>query len=221
MPLKSVSAVVAIALLFVATSAWAKPPTLQPSPTNEFPTEISAGDAHPFTMVYQQQEGDTPKDLFMVVQTPSGTTVRVQASPPVGDPKQGEDVTWNYKPLDSGTYRYHFEATSNTLSSVRYPPTEDLQFASVSLVSRYVIFIIGLVVALLFLPFVFYIASRSLNRRGDPGTAARVGLLIGVLASFGLYLYLFWSAYGVLGAALAAIAALGILIALFSRRRVA
>lgn len=220
--MKPVSAVAAIlAFLLLTVGAWAKPPTLTPSPTNEFPNEISAGNAYPFTMVYQQAQGDPPKDLFMVVQTPSGATVRVPASPPVGDAAQGEDVTWNYKPLDSGTYRYHFEATSSTGSSVRWPPTEDQQFASVSLVSRYVIFVIGLVIALLFLPFVVYVASRSMNKRGDPGAAARVALLIGVLASFGLYLYLFWAVYQALGAVLAAVAALGILIALFARRRVA
>ncbi|MDQ2686375.1 MAG: hypothetical protein M3Y28_00745 [Armatimonadota bacterium] len=209
------------ALLLVCAAAWAKPPTLTPSVTNEVPTEINAGTAEPFTMVYQQAQGDPPKDLFMVVQTPEGATVRVAPpTTPSGDPQtDGINVTWIYKPLDSGTYRYHFEATSTTGSSVRFPATEDLQFVSVSLVSRYIIFGVGLLIALFFLPFVVYVATRSLNRRSDPAAAARVALLIGVLASFGLYLYLFWSVYGGLGIALAAIASLGILIALFSRRR--
>lgn len=219
--MKSIHALISVfALMLVCLSTWAKPPTLTPSPTNEFPNEINAGNAEPFTMVYQQAQGDPAKDLFMVVQTPGGATVRVPAPPPVGnDPKEGQEVAWNYKPLDSGTYRYHFEATSSTGSSVRFPATEELQFVSVSLVSRYIIFGIGLLIALFFLPFVVYIATRSLNRRSDPAAAARVALLIGVLASFGLYLYLFRSVYGILGIALAAIASLGILIALFSRRR--
>lgn len=210
------------ALLLVCAAAGAKPPTLTPSVTNEAPTEINAGTAETFTMVYQQAQGDPPKDLFMVVQTPQGATVHVPpTTAPIGDPTNGEDVTWIYKPLDSGTYNYHFEATSTTGSSVRFPLTTELQFASVSLVSRYIIFGVGLLIALFFLPFVVYVATRSLNRRSDPAAAARVALLIGVLASFGLYLYLFWSVYGVLGIVLAAIASLGILIALFSRRRAA
>ena len=98
----------------------------------------------------------------------------------------------------------------------RYPAADDLQFVSVSLVSKYIIFGVGLLVALFFLPFVVYMGTRSLNKRSDPAAAARIGLLIGVLASFGLYLYLFWSVYGGLGTVIAAIAALGVLIALFS-----
>ena len=221
--MKSFHVIVSVfALMFVCAAAWATPPALTPSVTNDFPNEINAGNAEPFAMVYQQAQGDPPKDLFMVVQTPEGATVRVPAPPPAGGtPKDGQEVTWNYKPLDSGTYRYHFEATSSTGSSVRFPATEELQFVSVSLVSRYIIFGIGLLIALFFLPFVVYVATRSLNRRSDPAAAARVALLIGVLASFGLYLYLFRSVYGVLGIALAAIASLGILIALFSRRRTA
>lgn len=219
--MKIIRAIVPLfALLLMCAAAGAKPPTLTPSVTNEAPTEINAGTAETFTMVYQQAQGDPPKDLFMVVQTPQGATVRV-APPtvPIGDPTTGEDVTWVYKPLDSGTYRYHFEATSTTGSSVRYPPTDEQQFVSVSLTSKYVILVIGLIVALFFLPFVVYVASRSLNKRGDPGAAARVALLIGVLASYGLFLYLFYTVYSILLLALAGVAALGILIALFSRRR--
>jgi hypothetical protein len=71
----------------------------------------------------------------------------------------------------------------------------------------------------LILPFVVYVAARSVNRQGDPAAAARIGLFLGVLASLGLYLYLFAADYGVLGIALASVAAVAILIVLFSRRR--
>ena len=46
-------------------------------------------------------------------------------------------------------------------------------------------------------------------------------LLIGVLASYGLFLYLFYSVYNILMLAVVGIVALGLLIALFTRRRVA
>lgn len=208
------------ALLLACAAAGAKPPTLTPSVTNEAPTEINVGNAEPFAMVYQQAQGDPPKDLFMVVQTPQGVTLHVSPpTAPIGDPTTGEDVTWIYKPLDSGIYRYHFEATSTTGSSVRFPATDELQFVSVSLTSKYVILVVGLIVALFFLPFIVYIASRSLNKRGDPGAAARVALLIGVLASYGLFLYLFFSVYQFLGVAIGAVATLALLIVLFSRRR--
>ncbi len=222
--MKPIQAIVpALALLLVCVAAWAKPPVLGPGDT-ENPTEIRAGNAEAFSIKYQQAQGDPPKSLFMVVQTPEGNTVRVPAPPPVGDPTSGENITWNYRPQGSGTYRYHFEATSSTGASVRYPPGEDLQFVSVSLVTKLIILAVGLLIALLFLPFIVYVATRALNKRGDPAAAARVALVIGVAASLGLMLCLFLIKgfeYAWLGWALAVLSVLSIFVVLFSRRRVA
>jgi len=58
-------------------------------------------------------------------------------------------------------------------------------------VIKYVVLAVGLVIALLFLPFVVYLLARSANKRSDPAAAARIALLIGLLSFCGLAWYLF------------------------------
>ncbi len=208
------------ALFALATAVHASPPLLTPINPDSFTQESHPGDTRSFNVTYTQAQGDAPKTLDLVLETPGGQVTEHAAVPP-GDPTQGVPVTWTYTPQNSGTYRFHFEAVSVTGGSVRLPPSpaDDYEFASVNPWVKIGIFVAGLVVAFLILPFVVYVGARSVNRQGDPAAAARIGLFLGVLASLGLYLYLFAADYGALGVVLACVAALGILIVLFSRRR--
>ena len=205
---------------FSLTAAPAAPPKLEPAPNAEVPGEVRPGQTLDFSMNYT---GDPPSALNMVVQTPGGETVRIPAKASGGDPAAGVPVSWRFTPSESGSYKYFFEASAGDLGSARYPatPADDPQFVAVNLLTKYLVFLVGLGIGLLFLPFVVYLAARSANRRGDPGAAARVALLIGVIASYALFLYLFYSVYSVLLLGLAGVVALGLLIVLFSRRRTA
>jgi len=205
-------------LLLCTMLAVAAPPKFEPISGQDLPSEVRPGQALSFSMTYA---GDPPTALTMVVETPGGETVRVPSKASGGDPSAGVPVTWPFTPSESGTYKYHFEAVAGDIGSVRYPtsPVDDPQFVAVNLLTKYLIFAVGLVIGLLFLPFVVYLAARSANQHGDPGAAARVALLIGVVASYALFLYLFYTVYGVLLLALAGVVALGLLIMLFTRRR--
>jgi hypothetical protein len=209
-----------LALLAVGVAAHASPPTLAPINPDSFTQEAHPGETRTFDVTYTQPQGDAPKTLDLVLETPGGTVTEHAAVPP-GDPTQGIPVTWTYTPQNSGTYRFHFQAVSVTGESARLPasPADDYEFASVNPWVKVGIFVVGVIVAFLILPFVVYVGARAVNRQGDPAAAARVGLFIGVLASLGLYLYLFATDYGALGVVIASVAALGILIVLFSRRR--
>ena len=214
--------VVLVAWLALSTGvAHALPPTLTPINPDSYTQESHPGETRDFSVTYTQSQGDPPKQVNLVLETPGGLVSEHAALPANSDATQGIPITWTYTPENSGTYRFHFEAVSSTGESVRFPasPTDDYEFASVNPWVKIGIFVAGLIVAFLILPFVVYVAARSLNRHGDPAAAARIGLFIGVLASLGLYLYLFAADYGALGVVLACIAALGILIVLFSRRR--
>jgi len=81
----------------------------------------------------------------------------------------------------------------------------------------------GLVVALFFLPFVVYMLARSTNKRSDPGAAARIALLIGILAFCGLAWYLFLQneETRIIGIAIEAIAIGAFLVVVLNRRKVA
>ena len=211
----------ALCLCFLTlTAAHAAPPKLEPAPNADVPGEVRPGQTLDFSMIYT---GDPPTALNLVVQTPDGGTVRIPTKASGGDPAAGVPVSWRFTPDGSGSYKYHFEASAGDLGSARYPaaPADDPQFVAVNLLTKYLVFLVGLGIGLLFLPFVVYLAARSANRRGDPGAAARVALLIGVIASYALFLYLFYTVYSVLLLSLAGVVALGMLIVLFSRRRAA
>ena len=204
--------------LFSLSALRAAAPKLEPVPNAEVPGEVKPGQTLDFSMTYT---GDPPSALNMVVQTPGGETVRIPTKASGGDPAAGVPVSWRFTPSESGSYKYHFEASAGDIGSARYPaaPTDDPQFVAVNLLTKYLVLLVGLGIGLLFLPFVVYLAARSANRQGDPGAAARIALLIGVIASYALFLYLFASIYGLLLMGLAGVVALGILIALFSRRK--
>lgn len=201
-------------------SAWASPPVLTPLQSVPFPTEGQPGQPYTFHLLYQQKEGDAPTALEMVIDGPSGHITAAPSSIEGNDPAKGITATWTFTPQNTGTYRFHFQAVSSTKETGRYPEasTEELEFASSSLAVKYIIFVVGLLIALAFLPFIVYVASRTANKRGDPAAAARIGLFIGVLASYALFWFLFAGIYHAMGLTIAAVAAVAILIALFTRR---
>ena len=214
-----------LSLVFLVTvPVFAATPTLERASTTTFPAEVVPGNTYIFHLIYKQPSGDMPKKLQMHLDTPSGP-VPVQGQVTDGtDAQKGVTVTWSVTPVGSGTYRYRFEAISNTGDDVLYPASTDdpLEFVAISTVTKIIILLVGLVIALLFLPFVVYVGTRALNKRGDPAGAARVALLIGAAASLGLLLCLFVIQgfnYNWLGWALGALTVLAILVVLFSRRR--
>ena len=212
-----------VALLTLAAApVQAAPPTLTPDAPDNYAGEVQPGETRTFDVTYQQAEGDPPKSLKLVLETPGGE-VTVPAQIPAGDPTKGIPVTWSYTPQNSGTYRLHFEATSATGESVRLPadPNNDYNFVSINPLTKYIVLAVGLVIALLFLPFVVYVTARTLNKHGDPAAAARIALLLGILSFCGLAWYLFLRSpeYEAIGIAIEVIAAGAFLVVLFSRRR--
>lgn len=181
--------VLAFSLLLIAGGAWAKPPTLEPA--SEFPTSVLPNHTYTFHLTYKQPEGDPPQTLRMVVDTPYGQVTQ-KAATPTGDPTAGEDASWVFTPGQSGQYQYHFEAASTTGGVARYPAGNgELEFESPNPIIKYVVLAVGLVIALFFLPFIVYMLARAANKQSDPAAAARIALLIGILAFCGLAWYLF------------------------------
>jgi len=208
-------------LLFASVAA-AAPPKLELNDAQGLPTEVKLNESLEMSLKYT---GDPPTKLLLVVLTPNGETATVPGKASVGDPAAGVPVTWPYTPTESGEYRYHFEAQAGDLGGVRFPtsPANDYQFVVASPLTRYIVLGLGLLVCLFLLPFVSYTATRGLNQRGDPAAAARIALLIGVVAFIGLALcvlllnsadYVKWLSF-----ALGGVLVLAVLVGLFSRRR--
>lgn len=224
--MKPVFAQICLALslcLLFASLAAAAPPKLETISNAPLPTEVKLHELLEMSLKYT---GDPPTKLNLVVLTPDGeaATVPGKAS---GDPSTGAGVvvSWPYTPTESGEYRYHFEAQASDFGGVRYPasPADDYQFVVGSPLTRYIVLGAGLLICLFLLPFVSYTATRGLNQRGDAAAAARIALLIGLVAYSGLVLcvlllnsvdYVKW-----LSLALGGVLVLAVLVGLFSRRR--
>lgn len=176
-------------LLITAVGVSAKPPTLEPA--EDFTHTVLPNHPYDFKLIYKQAEGDPPATLKMIVDAPSGQ-ISKSISPPGGDPTAGIPLIWNFIPDQSGQYQYHFEVTSTTGGFARYPAGSNLlEFESPNSLIKYIVLAVGLVIALFFLPFIVYMLARSANKQGDPAAAARIALLIGILAFCGLAWYLF------------------------------
>ncbi len=210
-----------LCLLTLCAGAFAAPPAL--TPAAEMPTSVVPGHNYTFHLTYKQIEGDPPSAMQMIVDTPYGQAVQ-KAQKPQGDPAAGEDISWDFSPQQSGQYQYHFEVSSATGGVARYPAgSGELSFESPNPIVKYIVLGVGLIVALFFLPFVVYMISRSVNKRSDPGAAARIALLIGILAFCGLAWYLFLQNEETrgIGIGIEAIAIGAFLVVILNRRRAA
>ena len=208
-------------LLTLGLSAFAAPPTLAPS--SSFPTAVVPGHSYVFHLTYTQAEGDQPQTAQMIVDTPVGPE-KLKAFAPAGNPAAGEDISWDFSPQQSGQYQYHFEVTSATGGVARYPAgSGELSFESPSPYVKYIVLAVGLVIALFFLPFVVYMIARAANKRSDPGAAARIALLIGILAFCGLAwdLFLQNEETRMIGIGIEAIAIGAFLVVILNRRKTA
>jgi hypothetical protein len=213
-----VAVILSLCLLLVGGSL-AKPPTLEPA--SEFPASVLPGHTYTFHLKYTQLEGDPPSALQMIIDTPYGQVTQ-KATAPSGDPAAGEDASWVFTPQQSGQYQYHFEVTSSTGGVARYPAgSGELSFESPSMIVKYIVLAVGLIIALFFLPFVVYLIARSANKQSDPGAAARVALLIGILSFCGLAWYLFLQndETRLIGIAIETIAVGAFLVVMLNRRR--
>jgi hypothetical protein len=219
--LAPVLACIAVLPIFTQIPAGAQPPLLEKPQGSEYPQEVLTNTPQQFEIDYIQPSGDKPKSLTLVVQTPSLQVIRAEPDQKDESTTGQVHAVWNFTPVDTGTYKFHFEAISATGEKAQYPPppSPDDQFSAESLSTKWIILAVGLVVALCFLPFIVYLGTRSINRRSDPSAAARIALLIGVLASYALYITLFHNVYGWLLNIIVGIAAVALLIVLFTRRR--
>ena len=224
MPLKLLTFRLLLAFTLLLTSCsgvFAAPPSLTPS--GEFPTSVVPGHQYIFHLNYKQPEGDAPQTAQMIVDTPAETE-KIKAFSPAGDPVAGEDLSWNFSPQQSGQYQYHFEVTSATGGVARYPAgSGELSFESPNPIVKYIVLAVGLVIALFFLPFVVYMLARATNKRSDPGAAARIALLIGILAFCGLAWYLFLQneETRMIGYGIEAVAIGAFLVVILNRRKTA
>ncbi len=184
------------------------------------PRSARTGEKYTFHIQYKDSTGDRPEEATLVTEGPDG--VRRWPAEGIGA------RTVNYRnptvldflagPFPSGEYRAHFEVAS-VADKARYPATgSGLLFTVEDVLLKWIELVIGLAVALLFLPLITFVLVRSVNPSSDPSRAARFGLLVGIVASYALFVFLFSALYALPWIIVVGILALGLLFALAPRR---
>lgn len=197
------------------------------TPTQAAPPQLSEDASKPLEGVYQTRkrytvrvlfadaDGDRPRTTVFSDESPGGGRVEFTQAQVVSSGNRGEyTITWDIPGLAEGGHKAEFivTGTDGNTARLRY------SFVVENLVTKWVIMGVGLLVGLLFVPFLVYVLARAVNRRGDPSRAARVGLLFGILAGAALFIYLFASFYGLLTYAIGGVAALALLVVVLTRR---
>jgi hypothetical protein len=201
----------------------AAPKLIQTSTDVQPPSEVQPGHTYSVSIHYEQDNGDYPSRLVLVIDPPNGQEEVIPPTTEAGDPKTGFPAVFSWTPQQSGAYRLHFEAASKVEPNLvtRYPdsPGNDFQVGSTSLTQKYITFFLLLILTLLLLPYLVFVVLRAANKNADPSTTARTALLVAILASYMLYVYLFYAFSGPLIVILVGIAAVAVLAFLLTRRR--
>jgi hypothetical protein len=190
-------ALAAVFFLGIARGVQAAP-QLSALPGDELRKEYQPGKKYTLRLRYVDPSGDTlRKSNAVFVDESDAGTVRTPATDITGDPKTGAVISWEINGFAGGGHRAYFDVKALT-DTARYPtdPAERYEFAVATIGTKLLILAIGVVVSLVGIPLVVYLMARSINRKGNPSTSARIALLIGVLMSCGLFVYLFLGTYG-------------------------
>ena len=191
-------AVVLTTLVLLSPVVRAAPPKLTQIVGNELPKVFQAGQKYTIKLQYTDPAGDEvskSKALF-IDEAPSGR-VSTPATEVAGDTKSGAYITWEINGFEQGGHRAHFEVDGLT-AKTRFPETaaEDYTFVVEALATKLITMAVGTLISIVGIPLISYLLFRALNPRGDPSRAARIGLLIGILAACSLFIYLFLNVYG-------------------------
>jgi hypothetical protein len=177
------------------------------------PRQARTGEKYIFRIQYSDPNGDRPQEARLVTEGPEG--VRRWLADALGartvDYHKPTTLEFVAGPFSSGDHHAHFEVAS-VADKVRYPASGGGLLFTVENV------IIGLAVALLFLPLITFVLVRAVNPSSDPSRAARFGLLVGIVASYALFVFLFSALYPLPWLIVLGVLALGLLFALVPRR---
>jgi hypothetical protein len=211
-------ATVSVALTVIVGPAAAAPPELR-EVDEPAPRSARTGQRYPFRIQYRDPDGDPPKKATLVTEGPEGIR-RWTADPPSGNRSaylNGVTLEFGAGPFSGGEHRARFEVESID-GKARYPASGGIRFPVENLWFKWLELLIGLAVALLFLPLIMFVLVRAVNPRSDPSRAARFGLLVGLVASYALFVFLFSGLYPLPWIVILGILVLGALFALVPRR---
>ena len=95
-----------------------------------------------------------------------------------------------------GSKKGFFVVTTET-GSTRYPQAPDTfyEFKVHSVVDKWIVVGVSILLCFTLVPWVVYTVVRSMNRRGSPSSAAKVGLMVGALGALAMFVWQFRGIY--------------------------
>jgi len=214
-------------LLMLLTVYWvavlpasAQTPKLEELPGNAaLPKSFQVDKPYVISLKYTDPKGDEIKksDALFIDQSATGRT-STPAKRISGDPQNGAIIEWELNKFEQGGHTAHFEVKGLN-DTTRYPEDEksNYEFVVESPLTKWLIFGTGALVSVVGLPLIVYLLARNLNPHGDPSRAAKMGLLVGILALCALFIYLFLSLYGPLVFAILIVGVLAAIVLLLRR----
>ena len=211
-----------VLLIGLAGAAQATPPTLNELASEPLRDAYRAGQPYTLRLEYKDKEGDRPTKAQFVDQSSSGK-ITLDAKVVGSDYVNGVVLEWDVTGFEQGQHNAYFLVKDSSGEENRYQKSRDPKafytFVAESLWLKIGFVLGGAVIGLVLVPFLLYVLARSLNKRGDPSTAARLGLLLGVMAVIALVIWQFAGFYNpplVWGVSI--IVGLAMLILIFSKR---
>lgn len=199
--------------------ARAAAPTLAEVSGDELKSSYQSGKTYTLRLTYTDADGDRVKKAQFIDEGPGGQ-LTLDGNVEPGSPQSGQIIDWEVRGFPSGGHHGYFLVTNELGETARYPQRQDEQynFTVANIATKWIVTGVGILVSLFFLPFLVYLAARSANRQGNPSSAARIGLLIGIFASLAIFIYEFVGVYDPLILAIGIVAALALLIIVLARR---
>lgn len=216
------SMVLVVLLVGFSGAARAAAPVLEEVQNAPLLDTYRTGKPYTISLSYRDADGDRPRKAQFVDRSDDGTATKDFSRIVGSDFRSGVVIEWDVNGLARGAHNAFFVVTDAEGKTTRFQRSADpngfYSFVVEDLITKLAVFGVGLLVGLAGIPFLVYVLARAMNKRGDPSRAARVGLLLGILACTALGIYLFLSFYGPLTIAIGAVAGLALLVLVFTRR---
>lgn len=208
-----------LALVSLTLPSLAKPELTPLSPPSELKTLYRAGEKYTVRLSYRDPDGYKLKSAKFI-DTSQTNNPGFDAKDISGKTEDGIELAWENIEFVKGDHSAHFEVENEKGIKVRYPSdtNANYNFAVESLVDKWIVFIVGVVICIAMLPYLVYLIARSVNKQGNPSSAARGALILGIIAALALFIWQFLSWYNPLVLVLGGIAALFFLVIVLVRR---
>jgi len=188
--------IVLLAVICVlVTGAFAQGAALTTPGNQSLPNLYQTGKRYTLRLQYVDPKGDDVTKAIFHDESRSGN-IDVPMKAIDGSSADGATVTWEVNGFEKGDHKGYFELTTET-GTTRYPQAPDTfyEFKVHSVIDKWILVGVSILLCFTLIPWVVYTVVRSINRRGSPSSAAKVGLMVGALGSLTMFVWQFLGIY--------------------------